>query len=143
MKTLHMHGRQIQVVNGFKNLAELSDKLKPFSYRVLKDDCLDLPKKTFMKRIVNLTPDQFKVYEQMKKQALAILNGKMLTTSNALTQLMRLQQITCGHFTADDGSTQAIKSNRITELMDVLEDCLLYTSPSPRDPKTSRMPSSA
>ena len=24
-----------------------------------------------------------------------------------------------------------------------LEDCLLYTSPSPRDPKTSRMPSSA
>ena len=24
-----------------------------------------------------------------------------------------------------------------------LEDCLLYTSPSPRDPKISRMPSSA
>ena len=24
-----------------------------------------------------------------------------------------------------------------------VEDCLLYTSPSPRDPKTSRMPSSA
>ena len=23
------------------------------------------------------------------------------------------------------------------------DDCLLYTSPSPRDPKTSRMPSSA
>ena len=23
------------------------------------------------------------------------------------------------------------------------QDCLLYTSPSPRDPKTSRMPSSA
>ena len=28
--------------------------------------------------------------------------------------------------------------------MQVLDDtCLLYTSPSPRDPKTSRMPSSA
>ncbi len=25
----------------------------------------------------------------------------------------------------------------------VVTDCLLYTSPSPRDPKTSRMPSSA
>ena len=24
-----------------------------------------------------------------------------------------------------------------------ISDCLLYTSPSPRDPKTSRMPSSA
>ncbi len=35
---------------------------------------------------------------------------------------MRLHQITCGHFTADDGSTQAIANNRIGELMDVLEE---------------------
>ena len=40
----------------------------------------------------------------MRKEALAILNGKQVTTVNALTQLMRLHQITCGHFTADDGS---------------------------------------
>ena len=35
---------------------------------------------------------------------------------------MRLQQITCGHFTADDGSTQEIPNNRIDELTDVLEE---------------------
>ena len=106
MKTAHFGGRSVQIVAGYKNLGELSDKLKGFSYRVLKDDCLDLPKKTFMKRIIQLTHDQIKVYDQMKKQALAILNGKMITTANALTQLMRLQQITCGHFKADDGTTQ-------------------------------------
>ena len=39
-----------------------------------------------------------------------------------LTQLMRLQQITCGHFVADDGSVQHIDSNRLDELMDVLEE---------------------
>jgi len=100
----------------------LSEKLKPFSYRVLKDDCLDLPKKTFMKRIINLSSDQLKVYDQMRKTALATLNGKMTTTATALTQIMRLQQITCGHFAADDGSIQKIKNNRITELMDVLEE---------------------
>jgi SNF2 family DNA or RNA helicase len=122
MKTLHMHGRQIQVVNGFKNLGELSEKLKPFSYRVLKEDCLDLPDKIFIKRQITLTPDQRKLYEQMKKEAMAILEGKQSTTVNTLTQLMRLQQITCGHFTADDGSTRPISNNRITELMDVLEE---------------------
>ncbi len=122
MKTLHMHGRQIQVVNGFKNLGELSDKLKGFSYRVLKEDCLDLPDKIFIKREISLTPDQRKLYEQMKKEAIAILKGKQSTTVNTLTQLMRLQQITCGHFTADDGATQPIPNNRITELMDVLEE---------------------
>jgi len=122
MKTLHMHGRQVQVVNGFKNLGELSDKLKDFSYRVLKDDCLDLPDKIFIKRQIQLTPDQRKLYEQMKKEAIAVLKGKQSTTVNTLTQLMRLQQITCGHFTADDGATQPIANNRITELMDVLEE---------------------
>jgi len=122
MKTLHMHGRQIQVVNGFKNLGELSDKLKGFSYRVLKEDCLDLPDKIFIKRQIALTPDQRKLYEQMKKEAMAILKGKQSTTVNTLTQLMRLQQITCGHFTADDGATQPIANNRITELMNVLDE---------------------
>ena len=81
MKTLHMHGRQIQVVNGFKNLAELSDKLKPFSYRVLKEDCLDLPDKIYMKRQIKLTKEQQKVYDQMKKEALAFFNGKRVQQS--------------------------------------------------------------
>jgi len=120
MKTANFGGRSVQIVVGYRNLGELSEKLKPFSERVLKDDCLDLPKKTFMKRVVQLTPDQNKVYTQMKKEALAILNGKMITTANALTQLMRLQQITCGHFKADDGTIQEIKSNRIDELINVL-----------------------
>ena len=122
MKTLHMHGRQIQIVNGFKNLSELSDKLKGFSYRVLKEDCLDLPPKIWTKRHITLTPEQAKVYKQMKEQALAVLKGKQVTSVSALTQLMRLHQITCGHFAADDGSVQQIKNNRLSELMDVLEE---------------------
>ena len=122
MKTANFSGRSVQIVVGYHNLEELTEKLKPFSYRVLKDECLDLPPKTYMKRIIQLTPEQKKVYQQMKQMALAELNGKMVTTMNVITQLMRLQQITCGHFKADDDSIQNIKSNRITELMDVLEE---------------------
>ena len=122
MKTAHIAGRSIQLVAGFKHLAELSEKLKPFSYRVLKEDCLDLPDKIYMKRIIELTPEQKQVYEQMRKEALATLNGKTITTMVALTQLMRLHQITCGHFAADDGTIQTIKNNRLNELMDVLEE---------------------
>jgi len=122
MKTLNVRGRSIQVVNKFINLNELSDKLQGFSYRVLKEDCLDLPEKIYMKRHISLTHDQIKVYDQMKKTALATLNGKTTSTMTVLTQLMRLQQITCGHFVADDGSTQDIQSNRIKELMSVLDE---------------------
>jgi len=120
MRTANFGGKSVQIVVGYRNLGELSEILKPFSYRVLKDDCLDLPKKTFMKRIIQLTPDQFKLYEQMRKTALATLNGKMTTTVTVLTQLMRLQQITCGYFKADDGTTQDIPNNRINELIDLL-----------------------
>ena len=122
MKTMHIRGRSIQVVHAFQNLAELSEKLQGFSYRVLKEDCLDLPPKNWTKRHITLSKEQQKVYDQMKKEALATLNGKVTSTMTVITQLMRLQQITCGHFVADDGSTQEIKNNRITELMDVLNE---------------------
>ena len=52
MKTMNFSGRSVQIVTGYHNLAELSKKLEFFSYRVLKDDCLDLPPKTYMKRII-------------------------------------------------------------------------------------------
>ena len=122
MRTANFGGRSVQIVVGYRNLGELSEKLKPFSYRVLKDDCLDLPKKTFMKRIVQLSDEQKKVYSQMKQTALAFLNGKAATTATVMTQLMRLHQITCGHFTADDGTTQILKNNRIEELIDLLHE---------------------
>jgi SNF2 family DNA or RNA helicase len=122
MKTIHVAGRSIQVVNYFKNLDELAEQLKTFSYRVLKEECLDLPEKIYMKREIELSSEQKKVYKQMKETALADLNGKHITTMTVLTQLMRLQQITCGHFVADDGTTQEIKSNRLNELMDILDE---------------------
>jgi len=120
MKTINLGSRSINVVVGYQHLGELSDKLKPFSYRCLKDDCLDLPKKTFMKRSVTMTPDQQKVYRQMKQNAIAYLNGKVVSTNTVIVQLMRLHQITCGHFTADDGSVQELPSNRVDELMDLI-----------------------
>jgi len=121
-RKINVSGRQVEIVVGYRNLGELSEKLKPFSYRVLKDDCLDLPKKTFMKRVIQLTDEQKKLYKQMKEMALAHLNGKVTTTATVITQMMRLHQITCGHFKADDGSVQEVKSNRLNELMDIIEE---------------------
>tara|TARA_R110000803_G_scaffold115507_1_gene184023 strand:- start:54 stop:857 length:804 start_codon:yes stop_codon:yes gene_type:complete len=122
MKSANFGGRSIQIVVGYKNLGELSERLEEFSYRVLKEDCLDLPDYTFMKRIIQLSPEQKKIYQQMKQLALAQLDGKLMTTATALVQLMRLHQITCGHFTADDGTIKDIKNERLTTLMEILTE---------------------
>jgi SNF2 family DNA or RNA helicase len=122
MKTANFGGRSVQIVTGYRNLGELSEKLENFSYRVLKEDCLDLPDYTYVKRIIHLTPEQQKLYDQMKQIALTEMDGKMMTTKSAMTQLMRLHQITCGHFTADDGSIKKIKNERLDALISILQE---------------------
>tara|TARA_Y100000401_G_scaffold91162_1_gene76864 strand:- start:75 stop:1505 length:1431 start_codon:yes stop_codon:yes gene_type:complete len=122
LKTMNFGSHSAKVPVGYKNLQELSDKIALFSDRVLKEDCLDLPDYTYQKRIIQLSKEQQKIYDQMKNVALAQMDGKLMTTSTALVQLMRLQQITCGHFKADDGTIKFIKNDRISTLLDILEE---------------------
>ena len=122
MKNANFGGRQFQIVASYQRLDELSENLKPFSYRVLKEDCLDLPEKVFTKRIVELTEEQKAKYNSMKQMALAEFNGKITTAPHVLTQLMRLHQITCGHLKLDNDEVIKLKNNRLNELMNVLEE---------------------
>ena len=115
-------GRRVQIVGGYKRLDELAAILKPFSYRCLKEECLDLPEKTYVQREVELTDEQKQTYSTMKAAALASLNGKRATAPHVLTQLMRLHQITCGHLKNDDDTITSLKSNRINSLMELLEE---------------------
>ena len=115
-------GRRVQLVGSYKRLDELADNIKAFSYRVLKEDCLDLPPKTYIERQVELTEEQTKAYATMKSAALASLKGKMATAPHVLTQMMRLHQITCGHLRNDDGTITEIKNNRLKELINLLDE---------------------
>ena len=115
-------GRRVQIVSSYQRLDELEEILKEFSYRVLKEDCLDLPEKIYIKRNIQLTDEQEKAYSTMKSAALALLKGKMATAPHVLTQMMRLHQITCGHLKNDDGTITKLKNNRLDELLDLLDE---------------------
>lgn len=110
-----------QVV-GYRHLDELKDKLDRFAFRVTKDECLDLPDKIYLRRDVDLTTEQKKAYEQMKLMALSVLDEGLVSTNNALTQLMRLHQIVCGYVKLDDGQEIELPNNRMSELMDLLAE---------------------
>ena len=67
-------------------------------------------------------------------------------TINAYTALMAEQVGYKAIYLSGGGVANAsygLPDLGMTSLNDVLEDCLLYTSPSPRDRTRSRMPSSA
>ena len=124
MQQIEMGGKQMLFPKYYTNLEELTEKLKTFSYRVKKKDCLDLPDKLYTVRRVTLSVKQAEVYERLKKFAYAIINQDEVSFQNKLTEILRLHQVANGFVNSDDG-------------------CLLYTSPSPRDGLLSRMPSSA
>ena len=114
---------QYNQILGFRNLDELTDSIRPYSFRVTKEECLDLPDKIYTKRDIELSSEQKNVYNQMKKSAVALLGDMELVTANAvITQLLRLHQISCGFITTDDGNIVELTNSRITELMSVLEE---------------------
>jgi len=119
----NMGTRDFSQIVGYRRLDELNEKLQPFAFRVTKEECIDLPPKVYVRREVPLTEEQGKAYEEMKKMALTLLdNGSLTTTTTALTQILRLHQICCGHLRTDDGEVHTLKNNRIDALMECIEE---------------------
>ena len=114
--------RSTNLVVGFQRLPELNTIIDQYSYRVLKEDCLDLPEKIYTTRTISLTSEQVKAYEEMRRFNITEMDGKTMTSLSTLAALIRLHQITCGHVTFDDGDTKEIKSNRMNELLNVLDE---------------------
>ena len=118
-----MGSHSFNQILGFQRLEELTETLDEHSFRVRKEDCLDLPEKVYMRREVELTAEQSEAYVQMKNLALARLDsGDLATTQNVLTQIMRLQQICLGSLTDDDGTVHPLKSNRQNALLDICDE---------------------
>lgn len=111
----------------YKNLDKLQKLIAPYSYRVLKKDCLDLPPKVYERVFVELTKEQRRVYNTLRDQLLIEWAGEV-STANKLTSLVRLQQIVCGYLVMEAGANpiqlfDKPESNpRIKAMLDVVED---------------------
>jgi hypothetical protein len=109
---------------GWKNIEELHPKIEPWSYRVLKKDCLDLPDKVYMPiRHVELTPEQRRIYKEIKENATAQLTSyEWVTTQMILDQRLRLDQVLCGFTISEGGSLIEIPERRTAAMLEVLSD---------------------
>lgn len=109
---------------GPRNVEQLKEKIAPFSFRIRKDECLDLPPKVYQVRQVAMTDEQQGIYDQMKRDALAILSEKEVATADmVLTQLTRLHQIGCGFVKDSEGKIHRFKTNgKLEALKDILQE---------------------
>ena len=118
----HASSHSFNHVVGFRNLDELSYMLGKFSFRVLKEDCLDLPSKIYQPRYVEMTKEQEKAYNDLATFAITQLEGETLTVNNTMTMLLRLHQITCGYLPTDDGPPIPLQNNRLGEMLNVIDE---------------------
>lgn len=122
-RTQRMGSHSFQQIVGYRNLSELSDRLTTFSYRVTKEDALDLPDKVYTIRNVGLTDKQLEHYMMLKNNAIALLDdGELVSAPAVMTQLLRLQQVLCGHLMTDDGELVEFPTKRIDALMDTIDE---------------------
>ena len=122
-KQNHSTGKDYTVVTGYKNLDELKSLIHENSFRVTKDECLDLPDKLYQLRYVELSDQQRVLYEMVKQELLAFFEDQLLSAPLALTKLLRLQQIIGGFFAPDDGAPIPIdeKNPRLEAMTDVVD----------------------
>jgi SNF2 family DNA or RNA helicase len=118
-----MGAHSFEQVVGYRNLDELSGLISQFSYRVLKKDCLDLPEKIFTTRDVELTPEQAKMYDEIRHEGLTLLKGgELVSTTSIIAQMLRLQQVLSGHLKTDEGELVEFPTNRLEELVSICQE---------------------
>ena len=98
-------GRSFEQLKAYKNLDELERVLKHIGQRVLKKDVLDLPAKTYKRVFHELSPAQRRAYDELRSEALALLDsGELITAELAIVRILRLQQITSGFIAPHAGA---------------------------------------
>lgn len=108
----------------YRNLEELAELIAPYSYRVLKSECLDLPEKVYQRLSVELTPKQRRAYNEVAEELIAEFEEGSITTALAIVRMGRLAQITGGYWCLDDETVRPIdgKFPKLEAILETIED---------------------
>lgn len=91
--------------------------------RFTKDQCLDLPDMVYVKREVELTRQQKKYYEDLRKHMAIVAAEEQITSANAAVNMNKLLQLSSGALYTDKG--EAIEfdiKHRYNVLKEVIDE---------------------
>ncbi len=113
--------------DGFDAASELNKVIGPRSMSVKKADCLDLP--PFIRQVikVQMSPEQARLYKEMKKDFITTMGDKTVLATLAITKALRLQQIASGYIKDVDGVETTLDA---TPKMEALKELLSEITPN-------------
>lgn len=102
----------------YRNITELQEIVDEYSYRVTKNECLDLPDKLPDEVIELELPDK-KLYKEIAKHSASL--DIEFVADNPLVKLSKLRQIASGFLIDDTGSLTDLKCEKINALDEFLD----------------------
>jgi len=119
-----MGGYMGKQIVGTRNEEELSDLLDQHSFRAQKADWTDLPAQLYSNFHYELPPDQAAVYRGMLDEFVVQIHDEVITAPMAITQMMKLQQISSGFIIDEEGKTHLPwkKNKKIDLLTEIVEN---------------------
>jgi SNF2 family DNA or RNA helicase len=111
-------------LKGYRHVVELVDKVRKNSFRVKKQDCLDLPDKLFETVPVQLGEQAMEFYKKMAKEMIIEIEETHSTAAIVLVKLLRLSQITSGFVKDIDGNVRIFDDSKLNTCLDLVQDLL-------------------
>lgn len=118
---LVMGGYMGYQVTGFKNEDEFTEKLHQNCFRVLKDECVDLPPISYQKRYITPNNKTKNTYKQLEKELYLGFDTDQVTVADNMSLQMKLRQLVGGAVKTDGHGLEHISTQKISELQDVIE----------------------
>jgi len=86
-----------------ENASEIVHNALQPAIRFTKEQCLDLPEMTYVKREVEMTRQQLKYYEELRKRMSIVAAEEQITSANAAVNMNKLLQLSAGALYTNNG----------------------------------------
>ncbi len=133
------------IITGFKNLDILKERVSPYSLIQVRDECIDLPPRTFSKLYYELTSEQRSLYNRIVNDSVVEIGDDEIVTELAVVKLTKLSQLLSG-FILMPPPRNDDKCNVCRHMLNCIEkniypwqtDCLVYDPGNPVEKPSQR-----
>ena len=108
------------IINGYKNIDELTGILNSVMLRRLKEDVLDLPLKTFVTEYVDMGTKQQSIYAEIKTKLIQDID-RIKLSNHPLADIIRLRQATGN---PEILTTEKVTSSKYERASEIIEEAI-------------------
>lgn len=106
---------------GFRNQEELAQRMALLTYQADKSVLKDLPEELHEAVEVELGPEGRRIYDKLETTSIVEVKAGLVTASNALVRLLRLQQMTGGIAATESGEQELIDTAKMLAAEELID----------------------